>query len=156
MNQIINHKNDWYLKTETGYKKIIATTDKSLGLSDVGKQGYSTDEFNPILPQPSESFIKEYIESYNKGEVVKDVMVEYDRESVIGANDKPQYTNNHILYVNPKDNTITIKKIKDNWDREEVSILLAELAAEFICDDGIYFNKVVQISDVYKWIKENL
>lgn len=40
--------------------------------------------------------------------------------------------------VNPKDNTITIKKLKDNWNREEVT--------EILLDRGIS----------KEWIEKNL
>jgi hypothetical protein len=39
------------------YKKIIATTDESLG-----------------LPQPSQSFIEKFVEEYNKGNVITEVI----------------------------------------------------------------------------------
>ena len=53
------------------------------------------------------------------------------------------------LKINPKYNTITIKKIKDNWNREEVVKLL------FKCKDFLQtYNKESISFD--KWIKETL
>lgn len=161
--------------TVRGYhKKIIATTDISLILlgefnTTNGKVGYPQYK----LPQPSQQFIEKYIESYNKGEVITDVLVEYetlyDIELLVNTSDfkKGSYIrgncntkndfgkakrrfmelhtdNNHLniaidtnsvkllykqyfkdieinkLKINPKDNTITIKKLKDSWNREEI------------------------------------
>ena len=55
------HNGDWC-------KKIIATTDESLN-----------------LPQPSQQFIQKYIEEYNKGNIITDVLVEYDTRSKTNA-----------------------------------------------------------------------
>ena len=84
------------------FKKIIATTDASLA-----------------LPQPSQQFIQKYIEEYNKGNVITDVLVEYELISneeyflnTINPDDVPYFDEN--LKINLKDNTITIKKVKDN------------------------------------------
>ena len=140
-------------------KKIIATTDVSLG-----------------LPQPSQQFIQKYIEEYNKGNIITDVLVEYetlyDIELLVDTEDfkkgsyirgrcsnkkdfsraKNRFLELHTdgnyyniardsnkirtLYkqyfkdveftnikINPKDNTITIKKVKDSYTREEVEKL---------------------------------
>ncbi len=122
-------------------RKIIATTDSSLII--INNKLDSRDLLHTlILPQPSQSFIEKYIEKYNKGEKIADVMVEY--ESI----------NSHVLglirlKVNPKDNTITIKPIKDSWNREEV-IKLMNLSIE----QGKYAFDQNNWED--KWIKENL
>lgn len=107
-------------------KKIIATTDSSLTLKVEAKSGHS-DQFP--LPRPSQGFLDKYIEAYNTGNKIKEVLVEY--EGYICANghymsykstcayphcDKP---NHDHLKVNQKDNTITIKPIKISWTREE-------------------------------------
>ena len=74
--EIINHKGKYYLKTETGYREVLATTDTSLKIDnpnyDIGRLAYIT------LPQPSQQFIEKYIESYNKGREIKEVLVEYE------------------------------------------------------------------------------
>jgi len=41
----VHHKGKWYLKSDTGYREIIATTDPELN-----------------LPQPSKAFIEKYCE----------------------------------------------------------------------------------------------
>jgi hypothetical protein len=96
-------------------KKIIASTDKNLG-----------------LPFPSESFIIKYIESYNTGKPIVDVLVEYEDvggEEWRGDNFEGEPYWNEILKlkVNSKDNTITIKKVKDSWSREELDNILNDV-----------------------------
>ena len=94
--------------------KIIATTDTSLKI----KTFYEIESNQEIsLPQPSKQFIEKYIEEYNKGNVITDILVEYEIET--NALFKVYESDPIKLKVNPKDNTITIKKVKDSWNREE-------------------------------------
>src|ERR1035437_1475858 len=84
--------------------KIIASTDVSLN-----------------LPEPSKSFINKYIDEYNKRKIITDVMVEYYSSddnmdgyvSMFGG--KPV---GDTLKLN-SDDIITIRKVKDNWNRDE-------------------------------------
>lgn len=91
-------------------KKIIATTDTSLTIGMTEGNVYYIS-----LPQPSQQFITKYIEAYNKSEVITDVLVKqrlsFDAWHRIAEEE---------LLINPKDNTITIKKLKDSWNREEL------------------------------------
>ena len=132
-----NHT-DYIAINKNGCKKIIATTDVSLG-----------------LPQPSKQFIQKYIEEYNKGRIIEDILVEYDCDH----NQIPIKVID-VLKVNPKDNTITIKKVKDSWTREEhisnIKKFSLELGSKIHCflkEDGTLS---VSIQDVNKWIEENL
>lgn len=136
-------------------KKIIATTDKSLTINSI----YGVDRFDASifsgsgksemiklpqmfnLPQPSQLFIEKFVEEYNKGSVITEVMVEYEP---IGAYSNPKYDSDYRLKVNSKDNTITIRKIKNSWSREEV---------EKLCREARYTTGVVEID---KWIEKNL
>ena len=56
--------------------------------------------------------------------------------------------------VIPKDNTITIRKIKDSWSREEV-IEFAEKYARMVQEKEIQLNAYKAIHN-RKWIEENL
>ncbi len=61
------------------------------------------------------------------------------------------------LKVNPKDNTITIKLIKDSWDREEIPYLLVDLCWKYQTEKN--YNALdfdTNKNDFVKWIKENL
>ena len=137
-------------------KKIIATTDTSLQIlgefcTNPGNVGYHPKS----LPQPSQQFIEKYIECYNKGEVITDILVEYELDeinSIICYGDCGICDNSckiiHKLKVNPKDNTITIKKLRDIWNREEVINLIKSFASNYqYASNDIGYNK---------WIEENL
>lgn len=93
-----------------GAKKIIATTDKSLKqeIFGLGETAMCS------LPQPSTSFIEKFVDEYNKGNVITEVMVEYKS---IGAYANPKYDSDYQLKINP-DNTIDINMPKDSWSRE--------------------------------------
>lgn len=110
-------------------RKIITTTDESLTMKQ-GTLEYPLGEFN--LPKPSNSFISKYTEEYNKCNQIIDIFVEYNQESDFSYHFKEQ------LKINSKDNTITIKKIKDTYTKKEVeetiqsylAYLLEEIAIE--------------------------
>lgn len=89
--------------------KIIATTDKSLiiGVPQFIK-GY--------LPQPSKTFIKEYVETYNANTPIVDVMVEYEQYDGTTSITKDWGGKLKVC----SQNQITITKTKDSWSREEV------------------------------------
>lgn len=126
-----------------GSKKIIATTDTSLWEHD---DTVPYPKTKPALPQPSQAFIEKYVEEYNKGNIITKVIVEY--ESVEYCRPMPMVHQKYYISkvkINPKDNTITIKKVKDSWSREEVIDLLTR------------YNKRCQAPMVdTKWISENL
>jgi hypothetical protein len=129
-------------------KKIIATTDSSLSnCTKCGnKENYHNNTVIEILcnecgnffnklPQPSQSFLEVFVTEYNKGNQIKEVLVEYEiqhqyhtsKEFYIDADfvncTKEQYDSIkeeiptcptrilERLKINPKDNTITIKKL---------------------------------------------
>jgi len=151
-------------------KKIIATTDGSLKLYETITDYKVIAGSCKILPQPSLQFIEKYIESYNKGEIITDILVEYE-----------EYNHHHINYntdgrsiknasstwrtrlkVNPKDNTITIRKTKDNWNREELPIdsiitlrnsLNTPIYKRKFGEDSVIFEAIKELNE---WIKENL
>lgn len=120
--------------------KVIASTDKSLG-----------------LPQPSKSFIDKYITEYNKGNIIEDVLVEYclratcdcDFNDMCKCGDmKPM-----MLPKISKDNTITISKVKNQFSFKEVELILSQ----FICEEcPEYSSKGNGGTYIHNWIKENL
>ena len=94
-----------HLRTQVPFlfKKIIATTDTSLN-----------------LPQPSEGFIKKFIESYNDPDkaTISDVMVEY--EEILCPIDNTGFINIPVQRVKvDSNNCITITKVKDSFTLEE-------------------------------------
>lgn len=133
-------------------KKIIATTDKSLT-----KEMYSVSsgKYQEPLPQPSQSFIEVFVEEYNKGNIITEVMVEYENNTPkfipidkFNSKDLQDYIK---LKINPKNNTISIRKIKDSWNREEVVNLL-NLAWATASAYGENTNS----ADCNDWIDKNL
>ena len=119
-------------------KKIIATTDKTLG-----------------LPQIPKEFIEAYILSYNMGSMttLDEIMVEY--EDFISSN--PIWNSKNPLsnvIVRPRvdiNNCISITLIKNTYSKEEVKALLHNLAKEMY-KRGIIFNP----ESTEKWIEQNL
>lgn len=158
--EIINHKGKYYLKTETGYREVLASTDKSLVNSNccIAKEGLTKmnegcrDRNRCLIPHPSQSFIEKFVEEYNKGNVITEVMVEYEysyRKNDDGEDIGFPVHEPLVLKINPKDNTITIRKIKDSWSREEVIELLHKRMEYTFGED---YDK----STTDKWIEENL
>ena len=103
-------------------KKIIATTASVVKKLDDIYYGIG-DTFN--LPQPSQQFIEKYIESYNKGEIITDVLVEYEEDETCqyccgSGTTHGKECHCVKLKINPKDNTITIKKLKDVFTFENM------------------------------------
>ena len=148
-------------------KKIIATTDESLHIPFVtpGNEELEIYEYS-ILPKPSDSFISKYIEEYNKGNVITDVLVEYEDIIYNPEKEREYQSNDRInledcdkqfrLKINPKDNTITIKKVKDSWNREEVIELCKQAFIDGTYAGGFGPNEKTIDSETEKWIKENL
>lgn len=145
-------------------EKIIATTDKLLR-----------------LPEPSQSFIEKFVEEYNKGNIITEVMVEYENDKeywaarnlfnpnaidfkVYTLEEKEKYKGILFDYhpiklkVNPKDNTITIRKMKDSWNREEVAVLLqkAIFYGMGLEEPRTENSAKSQQKRINKWIEENL
>jgi len=129
--------------TNSTFKKIIATTDSSLGIEKTKDIGIKIKGIE-YLPQPSPQFIQAYIEAYNAGldgkhgkYAIVDVMVEYETNNI--NNQKLMFHSEHkecffediidgkfktiylkeILKVD-KNNFITITKCKESWSREEM------------------------------------
>lgn len=196
---------DWYLNSLNSYtihcyfkgeklpnygiRKIIATTESTMinySIKSNPNSGIST--YIKELPQPSQQFIEKYIESYNKGEIITDVLVEYEIKSNAGLGYNEYVYLQHIdekryipikievnihqdiyqlgkedvfedfeidynLKTNSKDNTITIKKVKDNWNREEIINFLNEYNNQIKRFGLLNENNYDYLN---QWIKENL
>lgn len=137
-------------------KKIIATTDTSLyelKIINGGTPFQNLDRFP--LPQPSQQFIEKYIEEYNKGNIITDVLVEYETYQDTINYHKDIWKNFERIKTNPKDNSITIKKLKDNWNREEI-VEFGEKIREY-CKNGYKSGSLHKVFYEWdKWIEENL
>ena len=146
--EIAKYNHDYLIRD---WKKVIATTDTSLKIDnpnyDIGKLAYIT------LPQPSQQFIQKFVEEYNRGNIITDVLVEYELISneeyfgnTVNPDDDVPYFDER-LKINHKDNAITIKKVKDSWNREEVENLIYTAMK-----DRCY----TTIAEWKKWLEENL
>ena len=142
---IVNHMPKLY---KHPHKKIITTTDESLRISYKENNHQPLSSNNYTLPKPSDSFIKKYIEEYNKDNIITDVLVEYKfNDFKFMATLCTTKEKESILKINPKDNTITIKKVKDSYTREEVENLIYSAMK-----DRCY----TTVAEWQKWIEENL
>lgn len=126
-------------------QKVISSTDKSLNIY-----------------QPSQGFINKYIEEYNKGSIINEVMVEYEEYHGINKSIAEIYAVSQSDQGNDY-NTITIKKVKDSWNKEEVIKLINKVVIEVKYPETYYdpcnsdeendniFNK-----EISQWINNNL
>ena len=161
--QTDKHTDFKYINQTDNVLKIIATTDSSLTmLKKFGE--YSNDnherdfpEYPIPLPKPSQSFIEVFVREYNKGNIITDVLVEYKGKYRTNPDGEPigLPVHNYQPKVNPKDNTITIKKVKDTL--KDIMDKSPEIREEVIAFAKKYANRCqapIQAGD--KWIEENL
>lgn len=144
-------RNVWIpLNKQNLAKKIIATTDTSLKIPRKDSHPNSIWKLDgALLPQPSQQFIEKYIEEYNKGQQITECLVEY--EDIYPEHFTYNPSENIITRLKvDKNNTITIKKVKDSWNREEVIKLLESMPN--------FFNNSIskQIELRTRLIEENL
>lgn len=132
-------------------KKIIATTD--LNLWNKCRINNSTCFLNSPLPQPSPQFIQKYIEEWNKGNKIEWINVEY--EEYFEEDTSKPYTKDGgqpaIIFQQlrvDRNNYITITKVKDSWNREEVITKLRDMFLDI--HEGNYKE------GLNKWIEQNL
>lgn len=135
--------------------KIIATTDKFLSKtikSSYVQFGDNVEETKiEFLPQPSQSFIEKFVEDYNKGNVITEVMVEYEWNKTDKKIREVEIFDD-VLKINPKDNTITIRKVKDSWNRAEQTDVIEKYL--LMKEPDVY--QRTKRSDIKKWIEQNL
>lgn len=122
-------------------RKIIATTDREIHLpinsnencpnknclggviTFDGATGNVCKKCNPFdrqFPKPPQAFLNVYLSEYNKGKIINEVMVED---------------------VNPKNNTMLIKKIKNKWTKEELGETIEYLLETIITARGCVRDK---------------
>lgn len=140
-----------------GSKKIIASTNTSLGIQTYNSQD-GTKSYISQFPQPSQRFIEKYVEEYNKGNIITDVMVEYQQYDANprAADWKEQYVKYMLEHKEnlqwrlkvDKDNTIAVRKVKGSWNREELIIILNKFHSDLIS------GKINRLND--NWIEQNL
>lgn len=115
------------------------------------------------LPKPSESFIKAYIDSFNKGEKIEECLVEHTKHFDEDWTDEGGAFEIEYETLKVTKGEITIRKIKDSWSREEVTNNMYLLLKDYFLDirNNITNIKLVD-KDTYcenivnNWIKQNL
>ena len=174
------------LPTGNRNKKIIATTDTSLLKLRTDVPEYWSDS----LPQPSQQFIEKYIEEYNKGNVITDVLVEYEQDYTnrncstcslgtdgtcelnlekkccsntnnvtkhgdywISCLDEEEDSEIYKIKVTPKDSTITIKKLKDSWNREEI---IEQMWSAYKAANTVFEDESALRIEFDNWINQNI
>lgn len=134
-------------------KKIIATTDKLI--LKISKSINKEQFPNIILPQIPQSFIEQYITEYNQGNIISDVLVEYDEilgdEAIIAVAFKES---DFKLKIN-QSNEINIKTIKDSFSRDELIAFVKQAVIDCERDElDCHVNGDYQ--NLNKYILENL
>lgn len=130
-------------------KKVIATTDLTLKPSCTCTESaaiYCGSKCQKSLPTLPQQFIEQYIEFYNKEEVITDVLVEYENGYIDNKS-----VSNGMLKVISKDNTINIVLPKTNYSTDEVKQLLRLAWATA----SAYGDKTDE-ADCEDWINHNL
>ena len=120
-----------YWERRKGDKKIIATNNPYLKIKEILDE---EDVIYHFLPQPSQQFIQKFVEEYNKGNIITNVLVEYEYlldDMVV----LPYWK----LKVNAKDNTITIKKLKEVYTKEELCQILEKYTSFIWSEVGIHY-----------------
>ncbi len=118
--------------------KILRTTNKSTNIN-IGFPNEIIKEFKLNLPEPSKEFVQSFIESYNKGEAITDVLVEVE----CGQCTEFGYVNSCRTSCNGKffqlkisnDNTVNVVNKNESWDDIKVKLYVGEKTE----DDNIDF-----------------
>lgn len=130
------------------WDKVITTTDRSLKFKNDCDCGAATFEGCSqclyILPQPSDSFIAKYIESYNQGNPIKYVMIDYQQmihhKGELIDKSYPEGFFEPTIKVD-KNNRITITRCKESWNREEIMKFMDDWYDKDIFDS--YLNELL-------------
>ena len=125
-----NCDNLTYSENKSQCTKITASTDPTLK-----------------LPQIPIEFINKYISEYNKGNKIEEVLVGYD-ELRVEQQDSDIWLLKKKLKI--KDNTITIKEVKDSWNKDEITELFHKFR------EISYYKRFVHRDYLDNWIEKNL
>jgi len=104
-NKIAKMLNSQVTKDFVICKKIIITNNSSLKIKRLSSKNSSCEGIHEYsLPSISKLFMNDYVSEYNKGNKIEEVLVEYCHLGGTGSG--------YIPKINPKDNTVIIKKIE--------------------------------------------
>ena len=154
--ELIQHKNKWYVQSDTGYREVLATTDKSLKVVNDFDTGRGILRETKTLPQPSQAFIKKYCEVGG----IDEVLIEYESTCDVKRGDcccSQQDIDCQCYSLKPKIdsyNTITIHPIEPKlYTQEEVEELLIKHQSDY---RSHVRSKNDWSMDIKKWITQNL
>jgi hypothetical protein len=141
---------DWYYDTEDNRVDQLGKTEASLSYD---RKVIATTNLAMDLPRLPKGFIEKFITTFNKDEYIEEAMVEYIISNEIIHEDKIIFpmAEAQAIYLpkTDKSNHITIKRIKDNYTREEVRELF-----------NLYFKTQgkgeYESEDFNEWCEENL
>lgn len=116
---------------QEGAKKVIATTDKSLG--------YTDHRISPVpnfcdYPQLPKSFIQAFVKAYNEGKPINEVDLEYYPEEEVWSAQQGAYTIEAKLKTRP-DNTVIIHQSK-MYSREDMYLLASKVVNDIAKNRG--------------------
>ena len=141
-------------------KKIIATTDSSLLITPYEWKAEDVNKIRTKYPQPPESFIAKFIKSYNEGNPITKVLVEY----IIGQgfeNGKTQSIKEYLKVGKSNEITIIKSKIWTKEEKDEIVNIHIEIMKVGLIEEGgdiawkdEYESKIREIAT--NWIEQNL
>lgn len=144
---------DWCLGKDSDGKNYLIQMNNTTSPKfhyEIHKIIASTD-LNLRIPQIHQSFISLYIEEYNKGNIIEEVEVEYEPCGVDSA-----YRQYYSLKINP-DNTISIKPLKDSWNKGEVIDKLLQFRKDILNGNlSLNLKDKDNLSTFNDWIKKNV
>jgi hypothetical protein len=146
--EVINIGN-WYYDTEDN--KIGQLENRESPMS-YDRKILATNDLAINLPRLPKGFIEKYIESFNENKPIEFAMVEYYIEYI----DYPKDLGGNVIPKVDKSNHITIKRVKDNYTREEVVDLLKRSYDLGRQDYIVSQDNGASINTLYDWTNENL
>ncbi len=109
-------------RTNDDWKKVIASTDKSLYIKKTYDDASNDFDYKVLLPELNESFIQAYIKSYNEGNSIIEVDLEYEYNKLY-----PMVENNNIKLKTRKDNTVICHTSKSFINNESWENIIADI-----------------------------
>lgn len=169
---------DWYLNVDNelfqcgvsaseavcennGYRRIVATTNTEIFIrydyrfADVLVGNKS---LNRIFPDFSEDFMRKFVQEYNKGFIMKKVLVEYNSKRVY-SDDLDMFGSNDI-YLHVIKNKVSIKPMKDFFTREQITDLILRynlsFGTEIYCRVDDNGTLLITKKDTLDWLQREL
>ena len=115
---------------------------------------HCSNKYICTYPQPSLNFVIKWIKEANKDNIITDILIEYEEGKSYSGNEG--LIIKEWLKINPKDNTITIKKVKEVYTKEELSQILENFTSFLWSEVGIHYPISLGIDAKDKFINNEL